>query len=80
MLGVLKQQGYLLGIVTNGREQFQTRSIAGLGIRDYFDIILISEVEQVRKPQPEIFKRAINRWGVSAQDSVVSDHPEADIL
>ncbi len=81
MLDVLKQQGYLLGIVTNGRGQFQTRSIAGLGIRDYFDVILISEVEQVRKPQPEIFKRAMNRLGVSAQDSVfVGDHPEADIL
>lgn len=80
-LAVLKRQGYLLGIVTNGREQFQTRSIAGLGIRDYFDVILISEVEQVRKPQPEIFKRAMNRLGVSAQDSVfVGDHPEADIL
>ncbi|RUR72801.1 HAD family hydrolase [Chlorogloeopsis fritschii PCC 9212] len=80
MLNVLKQQGYLLGIVTNGLGQFQTRSIEGLGIRDYFDIILISEIEQVRKPQAEIFQRAMTRLGVSAPDSVfVGDHPEADI-
>lgn len=81
MLITLKQQGYLLGIITNGRGQFQDRAIDGLGIRDYFDTILISEIEQVRKPQPEIFHRAIDRLGVSAQASVfVGDNPEADIL
>jgi putative hydrolase of the HAD superfamily len=81
MLAALKQQGYLLGIITNGRGKFQDRAIEGLGIRDYFDVILISEVEQVRKPQAEIFYRAIHRLGVSAIDSVfVGDNPEADIL
>jgi putative hydrolase of the HAD superfamily len=81
MLDVLKQQGYLLGIISNGRGEFQTRSIFGLGIQDYFDTILISELEQLRKPQPEIFYRAMNRLGVSAQNSIfVGDNPEADIL
>ncbi|MCU0542738.1 MAG: HAD family hydrolase [Oscillatoriaceae cyanobacterium Prado104] len=80
-LSQLKQQGYLLGIVTNGLGQFQNRAIAGLGIRDYFDVILISEIEQVRKPQPEIFQRATNRLGVPVQDSIfIGDHPEADII
>ncbi|MFM2303289.1 MAG: hypothetical protein RLZZ135_698, partial [Cyanobacteriota bacterium] len=81
MLDRLKQQDYLLGIITNGRGEFQARAIDGLGIRNYFDVILISEVEQVRKPQLEIFTRAIDRLGGSAVDSVfVGDHPEADIL
>lgn len=80
ILNELKKQGYLLGIITNGRGQFQARAIDGLGIRDYFDTILISEVEQVRKPQTEIFQRANDRLGVSALDSVfVGDHPESDI-
>ncbi len=80
MLDELKQQGYLLGIITNGRGQFQARAIDGLGIRDYFDAILISEIEQVRKPQVEIFQRAIDRLGVLASESIfVGDHPEADI-
>lgn len=80
MLNELKQQGYLLGIITNGRGRFQARAIDGLGIRDYFDAILISEVEQVRKPQVEIFQRALDRLGVAALDCVfVGDHPEADI-
>lgn len=80
-LNWLKQQDYLLGIITNGLGHFQARAIDGLGIRDYFDVILISEVEQVRKPQLEIFRRATNRLGVAAQDSIfIGDHPEADII
>jgi putative hydrolase of the HAD superfamily len=81
MLNELKKQDYLLGIITNGRSPFQARAIDGLGIRDYFDAILISEVEQVRKPQVEIFQRAMNQLAVLASDSVfVGDHPEADIV
>ncbi len=81
MLTELKDRGYLLGIITNGRSPFQARAIDGLAIRDYFDAILISEVEQVRKPQVEIFQRAMNRLGVSALESVfIGDHPEVDIV
>lgn len=61
VLSTLKQQGYLLGIVSNGVGVFQTRAIAGLGIQDYFEAILISEIEQVRKPQAEIFDRAASQ-------------------
>lgn len=79
-LDLLKQQGYKLGMVTNGLGPFQSRTIAGLGIQDYFDAILISEVEQVQKPQPEIFQRAMERLDVSDDNSVfVGDHPDADI-
>lgn len=77
----LKQQGYSLGIVSNGLGTFQTRAIEGLGIQDYFEVILISEIEQVRKPQAEIFYRAAKRLGVTAKNSVfIGDHPEADIM
>jgi putative hydrolase of the HAD superfamily len=81
MLDELTAQGYLLGIITNGRGQFQARAIDGLGIRDYFETILISEVERVRKPQAEIFQRALDRLGVAASNGVfVGDHPQADII
>lgn len=81
VLSGLKEQGYSLGIVSNGLGVFQTRAIEGLGIQDYFEVILISEIEQVRKPQAEIFQRAMKLLGVTAKNSVfVGDHPEADIL
>jgi putative hydrolase of the HAD superfamily len=81
MLTLLKQQGYLLAIVTNGLGLFQTRSIEGLGIQAYFDTILISEIEQIRKPQAEIFERGVQRLGVLAEEAVyIGDHPEVDIM
>jgi putative hydrolase of the HAD superfamily len=81
MLETLQQRGYRLCIITNGRGEFQAKAISGLGIQAYFDAILISEIEQVRKPAAEIFNRAITKLGGSAQNSVfVGDNPEADIL
>jgi putative hydrolase of the HAD superfamily len=81
MLNKLKEQGYLLGIISNGRGEFQMRAISGLGIQDYFDIILISETEGIRKPQPDIFHRAVEKLGISSEDSFfVGNNPEADIL
>jgi putative hydrolase of the HAD superfamily len=81
MLNKLKEQGYLLGIISNGRGEFQMRAISGLGIQDYFDVILISETEGIRKPQPDIFHRAVEKLGISSEDSFfVGDNPEADIL
>jgi putative hydrolase of the HAD superfamily len=81
MLTLLKQQKYSLGIITNGLGLFQTRSIEGLGIQAYFDTILISEIEQIRKPQAEIFERGVQRLGVLAEEAVyIGDHPEVDIM
>ena len=80
MLSKLKSEGYSLGIVTNGFGEFQSRSIDGLGIRSYLDAVLISDVEGVRKPQLEIFQRAMQKLNVQAADSTfVGDNPEADI-
>jgi putative hydrolase of the HAD superfamily len=80
MLDTLKQRGYLLGIITNGRGEFQKSAISGLGIQNYFDVILISEVEGTRKPQPEIFQQAMNQLGVAPENSFfVGDNPKADI-
>ena len=51
MLNELKQRNYLLAVVTNGRSEFQRRSISGLGIQNDLDVVLVSEEEQIRKPQ-----------------------------
>lgn len=80
MFSQLKQQGYLLGVVTNGRGAFQARAMQGLGLQNLLDATLIFEVEQVRKPQTEIFHRALRRLAVAAEQAVfVGDHPEVDV-
>ena len=80
-LDILKTKEYLLGMITNGLRRFQTRTIQGLGIEKYFEVILFSEVEGVRKPDAKIFYRALQKLGVTAEQSVfVGDNPKVDIL
>lgn len=80
MLESLKQQGVKLGIISNGKGKFQMDNIKALGIENYFDVILISENEQLRKPDPRIFQRALGRLAVQPRESVfVGDHPTNDI-
>ncbi|MFE4523715.1 HAD family hydrolase [Cytobacillus firmus] len=80
MLADLKSKGYLLGIVTNGKGQFQMNNIKALGIAKYFDSILISEWEGLKKPDPQIFKRALEQLELIACESIyIGDHPENDV-
>jgi putative hydrolase of the HAD superfamily len=79
-LDKLKSRDIRLGMITNGRGQFQLDNIKALGIEKYFDTILISEWEGIKKPDPEIFKRAMKQLNVSAQQSIfIGDHPENDV-
>ncbi|MEM7334027.1 MAG: HAD family hydrolase [Chloroflexota bacterium] len=80
MLTQLQSDGYKLGVITNGRFPFQLKNIQALNIEPFFDVILVSEKEGVRKPDPAIFERALLRLGVTAVNAVmVGDNPVADI-
>lgn len=69
-----------LGIVSNGSGEAQRSKLDALGIEQYFDPILISEEIGYRKPQPEIFSIAAERWQVpQSQILVVGDDDVADI-
>ncbi len=80
MVAELIADGRRLGVITNGTFPFQLRNFRALGVADHFDAVLVSEQEGIRKPDPEIFRRALARLGVSAGEAVfVGDNPEADI-
>lgn len=80
MLLELKSNNILLGMITNGYGQFQMDNIKALGIERYFDAILVSEWEGIKKPDPQIFKRALNQLKVSPTASLfVGDHPDNDV-
>ncbi|MFJ7973972.1 HAD family hydrolase [Psychrobacillus sp. NPDC096389] len=80
MLEELKTDGLALGMITNGFGQFQMDNIRALGIENYFDAILVSETEGMKKPDPAIFKRALERLNKEPRESVfVGDHPENDV-
>ncbi|KAB2331306.1 HAD family hydrolase [Bacillus mesophilum] len=80
MLAELKTKNLALGLITNGRGQFQMDNIKALGIGDYFNTILISEWEGIKKPDPQLFKRALHQLNVTPNESIfVGDHPDNDI-
>ncbi|WP_445506131.1 HAD family hydrolase [Niallia sp. 03190] len=80
MLDELKNNNLVLGIITNGKGQFQLDNIKALGIENYFDVILISEWEGLKKPDPLLFTRALEKLRVSANESIfMGDHPENDV-
>ncbi|MCM3185604.1 HAD family hydrolase [Priestia megaterium] len=81
VLKELKKKGLLLGMITNGFTDFQWMNVRALGIDHYFDTILVSEQEGIKKPHKDIFLRALKALDVSAEESVyIGDHPENDVL
>ena len=76
----LRARGLKLGVITNGPSALQRRKLAALALDRSFDAILVSGEEGVRKPDAEIFRRALARLEVEAHDAMfVGDHPVADV-
>ena len=85
MLSVLQQlssSGYKLGLLSNaGDEANVQRLIDKVGIRAFFDPILISAALGIRKPDPRPLQMILEQWGLPASEVVmVGDLLEADIL
>jgi putative hydrolase of the HAD superfamily len=76
----LRARGLKLGVITNGQGIRQRRKLAALGIERSFDAVLVSGEEGLRKPEAEIFRRALDRCEVAAHEAMfVGDHPVADV-
>jgi putative hydrolase of the HAD superfamily len=79
-LKALRAAGVRLGLITNGGATRQLKKLELMGLTDAFDAVLVSESEGVRKPEREIFDRALLRLGVGPAAAVfVGDNPEADV-
>jgi len=75
----LRAAGLKLGVVSNFEEWLE-RLLDELGIGSFFGVRVISGVEGMEKPDPRIFRLAIERAGVSAERSAyVGDNPDFDI-
>ena len=72
---------YDLHIITNGFREVQNKKLLSSGILHYFDTITNSEDAGVKKPNPYIFKHAIQKSGAKLDNSVmIGDNYEADIM
>lgn len=57
------------------RRAFQSE---GLGVEDYFDGIVASFREGVCKPDPEIFRIVLRRYGLKGEETLMLDDSEAN--
>jgi putative hydrolase of the HAD superfamily len=74
------RQRYKLGLITNGPSAIQRAKIERFGLAEYFDELIVSGEVGVAKPDPAIFRLALERLGVeSAEALFVGDSPEYDL-
>ncbi len=74
----LGARGLKLGVLSNGGADLP-QILKGLGLGDSFAVVLDSATEQIEKPDPDFFRRGLERLGVAPKDAVhVGDHPEKD--
>lgn len=80
VLRTLRECGVKLGVVTNGWEDAQTRSMSACGLAGLVDDVVISRAVGLSKPQPAIYRLALARLGVEADESwFVGDSPRNDV-
>ncbi|MGH2674670.1 MAG: HAD family hydrolase [Actinomycetota bacterium] len=68
-----------LGLISNFEEWLE-RLLEALEVHDFFDVTVISGIEGVEKPDPEIFRIALERAGAAPDTSAyVGDNPVFDV-
>jgi len=72
--------GVRLGVISNSEGRLE-QLFQRVGLSSYFELVIDSALEGVRKPDPAIFERALERMGVTAERSVYAgDIPAVDVL
>lgn len=72
---------YQLHCITNGFIEIQDKKLINSKLKPFFQVILTAEEAGIKKPDPEIFKIAMDRAGASPNNSVmIGDSYEADIM
>lgn len=71
-----------LGIITNGFTQIQEIRLNNTGLKEYFDVLVVSEEVGTAKPDPLIFESAFERMGRpnKARILMVGDNLDSDVL
>jgi len=77
---ILHQEGFKLGLISNGKSPFQERNFNSLGISGFFDTVIVSAAVGLRKPDRAIFELAVQELGIRLPEAIfVGDNPIADI-
>ena len=84
LLSGLKEKGYKLGIITDGRPEGQRAKIKSLDLERYVDQIIVTDElggEIMRKPNEKAFVLICEKLGVNYENAVyVGDNPKKDFI
>lgn len=79
VLESLRGRNLFMGLVSNFEEWLE-RLLDALDVTRYFEVVVISGVEGVEKPDPAIFRLALERSGMRPEESAyVGDNPFFDV-
>jgi putative hydrolase of the HAD superfamily len=81
VLAQLRQRAVRLALVTNGDLRHQRDKVERHGLASFFEAILIEGELGVGKPEPIVYRRALDALGADPADaSMVGDHLEWDVF
>ncbi|RTG94480.1 hydrolase [Thermus scotoductus] len=78
-LKALKAKGYPLAVVSNW-DATLPEILEVVGLRRYFDHLSVSALSGYAKPDPRLFREALEALGVSPEEAVHVGDAEADLL
>ena len=79
LLERLHERGLRLSVISNWSPRLP-RLLEALDLTRYFDFVLSSAIEEMEKPEPAIFERALELAGVAPEDALhAGDHPRKDV-
>ena len=81
LIKALKSRGYRIGVISNTVSLTMVPAeLKSAGIYDDLEVVVMSSVERLRKPDPEIFRLACERAGVAPARCVyIGDAPDRDV-
>jgi putative hydrolase of the HAD superfamily len=82
MVAGLRERGFRLAAISNAawRTEFILDDLTHLGLIDAFEFVLVSCEEGLWKPDPRIFRRALDRMGLRPDQAVyVGDYLRYDV-
>jgi len=77
----LKERGYILGIITDTAMPFSKKLkwFEEHGFGHVWDAVISSKEVGVRKPDPEMYRKALIQTGVEPQNALFVGHKEAEL-
>ena len=81
-LTALERNGYLLGLISNAKSDWQVNSILEkFNLNRFFKLVLISASLRIRKPKADIFLKALNDLNLKPKETVfIGNSIDADVL